>query len=149
MNRTFWILTASFCSALFPTLSAAPEVTLSSHVVDDNARSVLMEIRDASSQVIDEVRLELPRNSADAAVLSTSPKDWKLERDGHSIKLSGPAARPPLKFRVTLFDLGTLDRVRTRVRSQGKELLDARVTATELPRVQLVTNPRDCWNFRR
>jgi Subtilase family len=122
---------------------AGPQVTLSSRVTDDSMKSLLMDVREPAAQMIDEVRLELPRNSAETAVLSLAPKDWKLERDGHSIRLSGPAARVPLRLRVTLFDLGVLDRVRTRIRLQGKDMLDAQLMTVELPRLNHASSTAD------
>jgi len=109
------------------------EVLVSSRVVEETTRSVMIEARDATGQMIDEARVELPHNSADTAILSMGPKDWKLERDGHSIRLTGPATRLPLRFRVTLFDLGVLDGCRVRLRLRNKDALDAQLTVKELP----------------
>src|SRR5262249_51915795 len=85
-------------SVLLPARGGVPEITLSSRIVDESMRSVLVEVREYSGQELDELRIELPRNSAQTAILSMAPKDWKLERDGHSIRVSGPAVRVPLRL---------------------------------------------------
>ena len=136
MKRIFAIIVIFTFGLLIRAQGAVPDVTLSSRVVDESTRSVLMEVRESSSQMIDEVRMELPGNSADTAILSMAPKDWKLERDGRSVRLSGPAARVPLRVRLMLFDLRVLDRVRTKIRLLGRDMLDAQLTVRELPHLQ-------------
>jgi hypothetical protein len=106
---------------------------ISSRAVDQKTRSVLIEIGGISGQSIDELRMDLPRDSAETAALSLAPKDWKLDRDGRAVRLSGPAAHVPLRLRITLFDLGGLGRSKIRLRLQSKDVLDAEVEIQELP----------------
>src|SRR5262252_8390151 len=128
MKRIFVAVLLIVLGFLLCAHAAVPEVILSSRVVDQSTRSLLAEVRESSGQMVDEVRLELPRNSAETAILSMGPKDWKLERDGRAIRLSGPAARAPFRIRVTLFDLGMLDRIKVKVRLQRKDVLDTQLT---------------------
>jgi len=120
----------------FPLLvPVADQVTLRSRMAEDkSSRTVMVEVQAISGQVVDEVRLELPRNSAENAALLLAPKGWKLERDGHSVRLSGPESSAPLRFSVLVFDVGSFERVNTRVRRQGRDLFSGQLNVSEVAR---------------
>ena len=113
--------------------SAALEVAIGSHVAQENARIVLVEIRSTSNPTVDEIRLELPRKDADTAILQMGPKDWTLKRNGHAVMVSGPGADAPLRIKIILFDLLPLDQIRVQVGFHGRDLFNAIVSSTELP----------------
>src|SRR5215467_4395239 len=87
------------------------EVTLASRMAEDNTfRTVALEIRGISGQVVDEVRLDLPRDSASKAAPQQAPSGWKLERDGHWLRFTGPVLTTPLRLSFLVFDAGEMHR---------------------------------------
>jgi len=132
MKLLFFLCVCAASALLMQTSAAVSEVVIASRIVDESVRSLLVDVRATPDQAVDEVLLDLPRNAGDSAVLSTAPAGWRLEHEGHSIRLAGPAAHAPIRLRITVFDLAPVDRLRTRIRSLGRDLFDAQVPSTEL-----------------
>ena len=76
MKRFFAVVATVIVLFAIRARGADLAVTLSSRVVDQSMRSVLIEVGESAGQAIDEVRIDLPRDSADTAILqalSTTP----------------------------------------------------------------------------
>src|SRR5262249_33926751 len=99
-------------------------------------RSLLLDVQDVPDGMVDELRVELPGNLGNSAVLSLAPKNWTLENGGHAVRLSGPVTRTPGRLRITLFDLGIVNRIQVRLRLRNRDLVDAKFAVTELPHLQ-------------
>lgn len=121
--------------------AAPPPITIAVRALADGSRSLLVHVQQLSGQA-DEVRIDLPGNAAESAVLMTSPAGWMLARDGNSVRLSGAASSAPFRLRISLLDnREKLERTRIRVRLRGKDVFEQQSLVAQLPALQMAGPP--------
>lgn len=122
-------------------ITPPPPITVAVRALADGSRSMLVRVLHLSGQA-DEVRIELPGNTAESAVLMTNPSGWILARDGNSARLSGAAVSAPFRLRISLLDnREKLDRTRVRVRLRGRDVFEQQVLIAQLPALQIAGPP--------
>jgi hypothetical protein len=117
--------------------TAAPpqSVVVATRLLADGSRSLLVNVQQLPGQT-DELRIELPGDAAQTAVLMTAPPGWTLARDGNSARLSGTPVTAPLRLRMSLFEVRELQNTRLRIRLKGRDLSDLRLPVANLPPLQ-------------
>src|SRR5258708_4187470 len=76
-------------------------IAISSRVLPDGSRSLLIDVRQLSRPA-DEIRIELPAGVAQSAVLMSGPAGWTVGRDGNWARVSGAPATAPFRLRISL-----------------------------------------------
>lgn len=79
----------------------------------------------ASGPPIDELRLVVPPRLAERLRAVDFPEGWFLRREAGSLTLAGPAAAPPVRFRLELAEGAAPRTVAVEVRSGGHPVLAA------------------------
>jgi len=132
MTRLVTLVAAiGLCAGLAAQPKSLP-VSLSSRTLSDGSRSLLLLVQPPALPA-DEVRIDLPGNAAETAVLMAAPAGWQLQRDGRAIRLSGGAQTEAFRLRISVFNLAQFDRGRVRVRAQNRDLFNEQIATTPLP----------------
>ena len=146
MKRLPAFLVLFACVLVVSARQTITTVTVASRVSADGSRSLQVGIQQLSTQA-DEVRIELPGNTAKTAVLLSGPRDWKMTVDGGAVRISGAPASTPLRFRLALFDARELKEAKVRVRGNGKNVLDKSYKAVELLPLHAIGSSSDVLDF--
>jgi hypothetical protein len=136
--KTLATLTACLALAVVDG-QGTPNVTLSSRLLGNGTRSLLVHVAGPAGTAIDEIRIELPRNAAEQAVALGTPTGWKVERDGSALRASGEAIMPPARLRIAVFDVKELGRSRVRLRAKQRNVWEGELVVAALPAVTTAT----------
>lgn len=110
------------------------QTTLASRMSGGGVRSLLVDVRNPGGGPVDEIRIELPSDADESAVVMLSPDGWQSAYDGRWIRVFGPAVAAPFPVRIALFDTPSLSPLRTRIRADGDDILDEQLPVASRPR---------------
>ncbi|MFX0196221.1 MAG: DUF6531 domain-containing protein, partial [Candidatus Hodarchaeota archaeon] len=121
-------------------------VVIDTRTDKEKKRSLLITASSSSAgKMVDEIRIELPKDAAAQVTAGHLPSDWTMTDVGREISLSGTPfeSQQNIYIRVDVGSSKAPPRLKVKMFSQGSKVFDKRIPVSALPPLRLINSLED------